>query len=159
LYQRSDISKLLFHYNAARGLRVKGFFGMKASITKLEKQIANLRAKLGKELVKSQFECLHTSVVEADYESPSWGPAYPPFRVCKNCGLAEKGWGCGYQVLRGPRVHIVSRDAALVLMRGPLHENNLFVLTVAHRKSGVTKEGLLREVLQEGLSRLYSEGS
>lgn len=35
----------------------------------------------------------------------------PPFRICKNCGYAEEGWGCGYWKLDYENVPLVKRDS------------------------------------------------
>jgi hypothetical protein len=45
-----------------------------------------------------QKSCKHANMVECDYivRYSTW----PPRRVCKDCGLAENGWHCGYQRLR-----------------------------------------------------------
>lgn len=43
-----------------------------------------------------QNKCKHTDVVETSLGT------HPPFRVCRECGYAEQGWGCGYWKLNGP---------------------------------------------------------
>jgi hypothetical protein len=45
-----------------------------------------------------QKSCKHEHMVERDHYTII--STFPPARVCKDCGLAEEGWGCGYQRLR-----------------------------------------------------------
>jgi hypothetical protein len=45
-----------------------------------------------------QKSCKHEQMVERDHYTII--STFPPARVCKDCGLAEEGWGCGYSRLR-----------------------------------------------------------
>lgn len=50
-------------------------------------------------LQRFQKKCKHPkrNVVETRFEETSYPcVASPPFRVCRECGYAEEGWGCGY---------------------------------------------------------------
>lgn len=75
------------------------------------------------ELVEAaQDACPHpiSSIREAPHERFSWGGCSRPFRVCIECGLAEEGWGIGYQRL-GQGVYSgvasLSREDAAKLVR------------------------------------------
>lgn len=57
------------------------------------------------------MQCEHSEVFESAYTPSSWGSATPPYRVCRDCGFAEEGWGCGYSILQGA-ASPAERDAA-----------------------------------------------
>lgn len=75
------------------------------------------------------------SIVEGAYiplgpSSHDWDRecATPPFRVCKECGYAEKGWGGGYKVLtKGYKlddmIPTIKRYEAERFIVGQVHEN------------------------------------
>lgn len=68
-----------------------------------------------------QAECKHEDVVEHP-DSHGKFIVSPPYRVCRTCGYAEEGWGCGYWKL-APRVFEVphlSREAAWKFVRGKI---------------------------------------
>lgn len=89
--------------------------------------LEELREKETKLIQDAQLNCTHPDIVEIAYEAPSWsGTSQPPFRVCVDCGFAEEGWHCGYQILRG-EARRVSRDEGYCMRLGPIHENRLFV--------------------------------
>lgn len=57
---------------------------------------------LSREINEIYATCLHPieEIVEGKYiPENDFGTIHAPFRVCKSCGLAEEGWGCGYQIL------------------------------------------------------------
>lgn len=67
----------------------------------LDAQLALLqkhRTDTAKEL---QAACKHPidAIVEAPYQGCEHLNSLPPFRVCRDCGYAETGWGCGYWLL------------------------------------------------------------
>jgi hypothetical protein len=74
-----------------------------------------------------QLDCEHTHTIESVYDNrPHCVDA--EFRVCLDCGLAERGWNCGFQILRRPpQRENVPRDEAHKLRVGPVHPNPQFV--------------------------------
>lgn len=72
----------------------------------LQKKLDKLKARQNKldkdkeELItQTQNKCKHPAneIVEGDYRSYQYlDRTDPPFRVCRACGYAEEGWGCGY---------------------------------------------------------------
>ena len=66
-----------------------------AEVTALEaaRRLRVLRARL-------QLACPHKLQIEAPY-GQLLDHGRPPFRVCEDCGFAEEGWSCGYQILGG----------------------------------------------------------
>lgn len=113
----------------------------KQEIKELHKSIADLTDKVTAPLWKRIAEleskikkCKHpeSEIVEGEYIST--GPyshdwdgecATPPFRVCKICGFAEQGWGCGYKVLAPNNYHIptIKRSKAMKYVIGGIHSN------------------------------------
>lgn len=88
-----------------------------AALNDLDAQ-ENILAEKREKLIHSEQEaCPHPlhEIVEGSY-APSGiivGP-YAPFRVCRRCGYAEEGWGCGYLKL-APDTHDIPslpRDTA-----------------------------------------------
>jgi hypothetical protein len=72
-----------------------------------------------------QLDCAHAHTLEARTGSAAFER---PFRVCVDCGLAEEGWSCGYQILRGePERERVDRVEANLHRVGPAHANAQFV--------------------------------
>lgn len=55
-------------------------------------------------------KCKHENVAECDYMPSGWLPALAPERVCLDCGLAEEGWGCGYQLLTSRHTVRIDRE-------------------------------------------------
>lgn len=87
---------------------------------KCEKKITDMR-------IKMQLSCKHKDVAEVDYvPSKSWFRAEPPFRVCKRCGFAERGWHCGYQILKNSN-STLDRNKAYQFVEGKIHNNGDFV--------------------------------
>ncbi len=82
-----------------------------------------------KDLIALQLKCEHKRIVEAPYSSDSVCiSASPDFRVCLDCGFAEEGWGCGYQILSGVTAPIkVTREKGMGLATTELFRNCLFV--------------------------------
>ncbi|RKZ95081.1 MAG: hypothetical protein DRQ40_04490 [Gammaproteobacteria bacterium] len=89
--------------------------------------IAEIKLREAKENLKAarmevQKSCEHPDeeVVEGKYEPCSYANATPPFRVCKLCGYAEQGWGCGYWKLGHGlySIPIVSRSEAFEFVSG-----------------------------------------
>jgi hypothetical protein len=61
--------------------------------------------------------CLHRDIVEGKILILETGSCMPPFRVCRTCGYAEQGWGCGYKNLAGAATASMPRGEALELVR------------------------------------------
>jgi hypothetical protein len=88
-------------------------------LKRLEARVNKLQEEYRVKLRVFQRECKHPNVLECAYTEMHYGNCLPPRRVCKDCGLAEDGWGCGFQKLRQPdeyrtslreRIPLVSRD-------------------------------------------------
>jgi hypothetical protein len=91
---------------------------------KMQQRIKTLEEASADLLKELQQECPHPleAIVEAPHRSYQYlERSTPPFRVCRACGLAEEGWGCGYRLL-APRnyssVPELSREAAQNLVKG-----------------------------------------
>ena len=67
----------------------------------------------------AQMVCGHGDVVETEYRKEIVGR---PFRVCRDCGYAEEGWGSGYSFLDG-NAEMVDRSVALGFVRGRVIDN------------------------------------
>lgn len=77
--------------------------------------------QLDEVIKRVQSECPHNDIVEGN--SVQYFIAYPPFAVCKDCGYAEEGWGCGYDKLgwrNGKKPVRVDRDEARKFIRGTM---------------------------------------
>jgi hypothetical protein len=90
----------------------------------LQDKQAVLEQKADALLEQIQEVCPHPveSLLEAPYQSYCESVS-PPFRVCRLCGYAEEGWGCGYQKL-GPNnydVPTLNRDRVFELVKGRVH--------------------------------------
>lgn len=87
-----------------------------------QRAVAKADAELEAARIDAQLSCAHRRVAEF----PCWPDPYghnhsPPYRVCADCGFAEYGWGCGWQILRAaPTVATAERA-------GPIHRNGRFV--------------------------------
>lgn len=78
--------------------------------------------------IEAQLACKHENVAEAPYVAHEYGSAYPPFRVCIDCGFAERGWSCGYKILTNKTItQITRKEGHEKLILGPLHPNARFV--------------------------------
>lgn len=74
----------------------------KAYLENIDDEIKSLRQKKSKLIEDFQENCVHPlySVVEGKYKASTYHTtADAPFRVCRDCGYAEEGWGCGYDKL------------------------------------------------------------
>ena len=75
---------------------------MNKRITNAEERLTKARDNLSTVIEEVQAKCKHP--IGCVHEG-KWQPettffrASPPFRVCTKCGLAETGWGVGYQTL------------------------------------------------------------
>lgn len=98
---------------------------MRKEILQAEKFFRASGNKLIEILKKIQKECSHKKVHEAPYEPDNWFCYHkPPFRVCVDCGYAEEGWGCGFQLTAKSKViKEGTRDEVDKLRRGPLRKN------------------------------------
>jgi hypothetical protein len=89
-----------------------------------------------------QLSCKHAHVAEFKYREDPFGHNHtPPYRVCADCGFAEYGWNCGWQIL----THTANRTEAERV--GPIYENHLFVPCVSN--SG-TKQSLYESRVKAG---------
>ncbi len=86
------------------------------ALAKLDFKIQALKDLREAKLLIMQETCQHPTdeLLEVAYEPSMFFDARPPFRVCKLCGYAEEGWGCGYWKLNAPREEIaqISREKA-----------------------------------------------
>jgi hypothetical protein len=69
-------------------------------------ELEAIKSRIEKSLPSLIWECAilcpHPSekIIELPYEKSSgYFNASPPVRICKDCGLAEEGWGSGYEIL------------------------------------------------------------
>ena len=94
----------------------------------LRAKIDEIKANIEAKRIDVQLNCDHTGqVYEHKSVYHSWLPSTPDWRVCEACGFAERGWGCGYQILTDDK-NIVNDDKAADASRvGPAHANGLFV--------------------------------
>lgn len=92
---------------------------------RLDARLRKLETEHATALRQLQKTCKHANKVECNYQVASWC-SLQPMRVCKDCGLFEEGWGCGYQKLRHPNeygdscredIPLVSRDTVIKYMR------------------------------------------
>lgn len=82
-------------------------------IKELDQRINDLRSIRAEKLAIIQSECRHNNILEVEYKSGNFFGAFPPFRVCVDCGLAEEGWHCGYYKLNTrEEVPRISREKA-----------------------------------------------
>lgn len=89
----------------------------RADLALLDKEIALLKQDREKTLTMMQAACKHPvdEWLETPYYSGGpYGYSSGELRVCKLCGYAEEGWGCGFWKLKGYGLDIpvISRDAA-----------------------------------------------
>lgn len=90
--------------------------------TKAVAKLVAARAELEAARIEMQLECKHERVAEYPCVADNYGTNHtPPYRVCADCGFAEYGWDCGYQILRAePTLPKAERV-------GPIHKNGRFV--------------------------------
>ena len=89
----------------------------RTNIELLDREIAALKRDREETLLIMQEECDHP--VEEWLETPHKPQGYityasGPIRVCKLCGYAEEGWGCGFWKLEDYDLDIpqIKRDTA-----------------------------------------------
>lgn len=110
---------------------------LKEEINSIEIKIIELN-KLRDIQLKLLFKtCKHPKdqVVEGDVLRFTYiGSIHPPFRVCKQCGYAETGWGCGYYKLNWPRSKIltIQRDVAERFVRRKVSQDEMWKMK--HKK-------------------------
>jgi len=91
-----------------------------------EKEVALEKAKreYGAARINAQAECDHPEIVEGKPRISDYlGCSDPPFRTCTECGYAEEGWGCGYNLLNKRNVPEVERDEAFKYVRRGIIKN------------------------------------
>ena len=94
-------------------------------------QLERAKAKLEEERIKMQLDCKHESVVEIPHTSSSvYAYTSPPYKICVDCGFAEKGWDCGYQIL------VKEPNALKANVIGKIWSNRTFVVSYPWRKTG-----------------------
>lgn len=99
---------------------------LRANYNAMVKQKRALSNAIDIAISEMQSQCPHPleQIREAEYvRSTGWSDAQAPFRVCVDCGLAEEGWGRGYESL-APNVHSdipsITREHGRRLMIGPM---------------------------------------
>lgn len=104
-----------------------------------ERRLAAAEAELEAARVEMQLTCSHRRVAEYDYRPDPYGHNHtPPYRVCVDCGFAEYGWGCGWQILRaGPNAPAAQRV-------GPIHHNWRFVRVGCERRKAALYAAAVR---------------
>lgn len=73
----------------------------KKKISKLDKAVTESRLKLDQLKLELMYVCKHPKdkIVGYKYKDYKYLDPARPYRVCSECGLAEEGWGCGYEIL------------------------------------------------------------
>jgi hypothetical protein len=61
-------------------------------------RLKKAKEALEQERIKMQLSCKHENVAEVPY-SNLYSYITPPYRVCADCGFAERSWSCGNQIL------------------------------------------------------------
>lgn len=62
----------------------------------------------------------------------------PPFRVCRRCGYAEEGWGCGYWLMTYPEaVPEMDRESAKKLVRRIVTQSDMDSLGRYGKRGGL----------------------
>lgn len=87
----------------------------RADIELLDREIALLKQDREETLTMMQEKCKHPveEWFEIPYKPCDYGHSSPELRVCKLCGYAEEGWGCGFWKLDGYfEVPKISRNRA-----------------------------------------------
>lgn len=108
---------------------------------KLEEELVSVREALVKSIQDNQLACKHTHIAEAPWQHNEWSSSYPEQRICLSCGLAEEGWGIGFQTLFTKHPVKISRDELFQLRRG------LF-LDESKKAKLLRKEFTLAELIQ-----------
>lgn len=69
-------------------------------IHELNVQISQLQTERTTLIKALRRACKHLDVVECDYLPSDYLDYLPLHRICRDCGLEEEGWDCGYSKLR-----------------------------------------------------------
>jgi len=86
-------------------------------------------ATLEEARIEMQLNCEHKNTTEIEYKHDPYGYNHtPPYRICADCGFAERGWGCGYQILVG-EPNLVSAEPI-----GRIWPNHLFVVSIPWKR-------------------------
>lgn len=95
-----------------------------------EKRLKIARGDYEEAIVQAQLTCKHPQIVEGEYEpSNPVSNGFAPFRVCRECGYAEEGWGAGYSFLTkgyekdSLEIPTVDRNIAYQFRRGATLDN------------------------------------
>jgi len=81
----------------------------------------DVKNNLNRIRIQKQLKCKHTTISEGK----TFG-RLRPFRVCLNCGFAEWGWDCGYQILIDNKCFKLVNNP-INFICGDIHENCRFV--------------------------------
>ena len=87
------------------------------ALKQIEDEIEELETKKTRLIEKMHAKCEHPNeeILEVRYHEYKYDFGIDrPFRVCKACGYAEEGWGCGYKKLErfGVEFPTISREQA-----------------------------------------------
>ena len=105
---------------------------------KLDK-IDKLKQELDDVRIAMQLECKHERIAEVPYKSDPYGHNHiRPYMVCEDCGFAEGGWSCGYQILTGRPLEANADTPSKRI--GRVWENHIFVVPVTWRQSGMSPQ-------------------
>jgi hypothetical protein len=114
-----------------------------------EKELKQAGENYEEARVQAQISCEHPKIVEGNYLPPSSvSNGYAPFRVCRDCGYSEEGWGSGYSFLtRGDKqdeleIPTIDRGRAYEFRRGQTLDNEVHRAVLNGKKK-------LEEVLRE----------
>lgn len=73
------------------------------------KRIKELKEQRSINLKVLRSACPHEKVEEYAYVPHPSGEPSPPLRVCEYCGVAERGWGVGYTLLKDADGRVVTQ--------------------------------------------------
>lgn len=97
---------------------------MNKNLERLRTKIKNAEEKFRDAVAAAQKVCQHVHLAEADYKpSNGIGYAFPPIRMCLDCGMTEEGWGSGYIALKGNPIPI-DRKELYIKRAGLILEND-----------------------------------
>jgi hypothetical protein len=85
-------------------------------LAEIDSQIVSLKKKRKALISHRHKSCKHpiSQIIQGKWRDNEWLHPDPEFRVCKICGYAEEGWGCGFWNLAPNNYNIpeVSREEA-----------------------------------------------
>lgn len=93
-------------------------------------QLKKAKAKLEEERINMQLSCKHENVAEIPYSESLFGRIDPPYRICADCGFAEKSWSCGNQIL------VKKPNMVEANVIGKIWNNHTFVVSTHWKRTG-----------------------